>query len=339
MQKIREQTGVVCLSRPIYLHEVSSSVGEDEHKGPLGSYFDIFQEDDTMGEESFELAEAKMAKENLINLLKKCGKLPSELDLVFSGDLLNQLYSSNFLMKEFDLPFLGVYNACASFANALICACNFLLTGNFSLIGVCASSHYSTAERQFRMPLNMGVQEKATTQRTVTGCGAVLLSPESKEGVPHISAFTIGKVVDFDQKDPAYMGCAMAPAAYDTILRHFKSPCHDLSSYDAIFTGDLGKSGRAILEKLLISNGLDVRRKLFDCGEMIFDIHKQNVHCGGSGAGCSAVVFCGYIYSALKEGRYKKILFVPTGALLSTISSFQKQSIPSIAHGLVIERE
>lgn len=332
------QGNAAALQNKIYILGVSSTVSQDEQKGPLGNYFDLCQKDDTMGEESYELAEAKMARDNLINLLKKTSKLPAEIDVVFSGDLLNQLYSSNFMMKSFSVPFIGVYNACASFASGLICAVNFLSAGTFANVVVSASSHYSTAERQFRMPLNMGVQEKATAQRTVTGCGAALLSMQGDDTLPYISGFTIGRIIDFDQKDPAYMGGAMAPAAYDTIKRHFVDEGHDLSTYDAIFTGDLGRSGRLILEKILVQNGLDVKQKLFDCGEMIYDLKKQNVHCGGSGAGCSASVFCSYLYGQLIQGKYKKILFVPTGALLSTISSYQKQSIPSIAHAVVVER-
>ena len=315
----------------------ASIVGPKESQGPLSNYFDIKLDDDLFGEKSWEFAESKMVQTAMETAIKKANKSTEDIDYMIAGDLLNQLLSSSFAARELAIPFLGVYGACSTMAQSLALA-SMLIDGEFAdLIVSGASSHYCTAERQFRFPLELGCQKSMTAQWTVTAAGCTVVS--SKGNGPKVTHVTIGKVIDKGISDANNMGAAMAPAAIDTIYSYFMDTKDDPNSFDIIATGDLGKLGMQITKDLLNEQGLDISNVYTDCGIEIFDLEGQDVHCGGSGCGCSASVFAGYIYSKLKSKEFNKVMLVSTGALLSPTSTLQKESIPSIAHAVVIENK
>ncbi len=332
-KKIGNQT--VYFQNPISIAEVSSAVGPMEGKGPLGKDFDLIFEDDCLGESTFEKGECMMLRKCIENLLKKGKFTQNDIDILIGGDLLNQIITTTFAAEKFDMMYWGIYSACSSFSEALQVASVAIEAGAAEKIIACTSSHFSTAERQYRNPLELGSQSKATAQRTATAAGAVVLKKGGSG--PYITAMTAGKIIDFDQKDSADMGTAMAPAAAHTILTHFRDTGTSFDDYDMVYTGDLAKVGLGILTDILKSEGYDPKGRLEDCGHLLFDCTTQHADCGGSGAGCCSSVFCGHIYPKLKSGKLKKILFSPTGALLSTVSSYQKNSIPCISHAVVIE--
>ncbi|MGL5751805.1 MAG: stage V sporulation protein AD [Paraclostridium sp.] len=327
---------VVLNSKPVII-STASVVGPKESKGPLSEYFDIKLDDHLCGEKSWEFAESKMIQTAMQTAISKVNKSIEDIDYMIAGDLLNQLLSSSFAARELAIPFIGVYGACSTMAQSLSLA-SMLIDGEFAdLIVSGASSHYCSAERQFRFPLELGNQKPMTAQWTVTGAGCTVVSSEG-EG-PKVTHVTIGKVIDKGITDANNMGAAMAPAAIDTIYSYFMDTKDDPNSFDLIATGDLGKLGMQITKDLLNERGVDISNVYTDCGIEIFDLESQDVHCGGSGCGCSASVFSGYIYKKLKSKEFNKVMLVSTGALLSSTSTLQKESIPSIAHAVVIENK
>lgn len=315
----------------------SSIVGPKEADGPLKDYFDIKIDDDLYGEKSWEFAESKMVQTVVQHAVSKANKSISDVNYMIAGDLLNQLLSTSFAAREVSIPFLGVYGACSTMSQSLSIGAMIVDGGFADLVVAATSSHYCTAERQFRFPLELGNQKPMTAQWTVTGSGCSLIS-NNGEG-PKIKYLTIGKVIDEGITDANNMGAAMAPAAIDTIFSYFDDTKDDPNSFDMIATGDLGKVGMQITIDLLKEKGLDISKVYTDCGVEIFDLESQDVHCGGSGCGCSASVFNGYIYKMLKSKKFNKVMLVSTGALLSPTSTLQKESIPSVAHAVVIVNE
>lgn len=313
-----------------------SIVGPKEGEGPLREYFDSILSDDLNGEESFEKAECSMIYNVITEVIRKAKLKETDIDFLFAGDLLNQLSSSNFAARELEIPFYGLYGACSTMTESLGIAA-MTVEGDFADHVIAAtSSHFSSSERQFRFPLEYGSQRKPNSQWTVTGAGAMLLGRKGDH--PYITYATTGKVKDYGISSPDSMGEAMAPAAVDTIKQHFKDTGRKPTDYDLIATGDLGKVGRQITAELLKKEyGYDINNVYMDCGEKIFDSEKQNTNAGGSGCGCSAVVDCGYIYKNILKGKYKKVLLISTGALMSTTSNLQGESIPGIAHAVSIE--
>ncbi|MBE6062754.1 MAG: stage V sporulation protein AD [Clostridium butyricum] len=335
MKKKKVGTQTVKLEHPPKIISTYSIVGPKEGKGPLSSYFDEILNDDTCGKDSFEQAESQMMFTAISEAIKRAQLKENDIDYLFSGDLLNQIISSSFAAREFSIPFFGLYGACSTMSESISLA-SIIMDGGFAdYVVATTSSHFSSAERQFRFPLDYGSKRIQTSQWTVTGSGAVVLGHEGN--YPEVTYVTTGKVKDFGQKDPNNMGAAMAPAAVDTIVNHFKDTGRDPSYYDVIATGDLGKIGRELADKLIIEYGYDMRKNHIDCGEIIFDNEKQNTDAGGSGCGCSAVVFTGYLYKKLLKKEIKNVLLVSTGALMSTTSSLQGETIPGIAHAIAIE--
>lgn len=325
----------VKLDNPPKIIATHSIVGIKEGQGPLSQYFDEILNDDLMGKESYEKAESQMMFTAISETLKKAKLKETDIDYLFSGDLLNQIISSSFAAREFSIPFFGLYGACSTMSESLSLA-SIIMDGGFAnYVVATTSSHFSSAERQFRFPLDYGSQRPQTAQWTVTGSGAVILGHEGN--YPEVTYVTTGIVKDFGQKDANNMGAAMAPAAVDTIVAHFKDTGRQPSDYDVIATGDLGVIGRELADKLIKEFGYDIRKQHIDCGEIIFDNAKQNTQSGGSGCGCSAVVFTGYLYKKLMKKEIKKMLLVSTGALMSTTSSLQGETIPGIAHAIAIE--
>lgn len=334
VKKIGVQT--IKFYNPPSIIETATITGSKEGQGPLGEYFDVILSDDLYGEKSWEKAESKMTREAVKLAINKANLHPENIDYMFSGDLLNQIISSSFAARELQIPFFGLYGACSTMTESLSLSAIVIDGGYADYVIAATSSHFASAERQYRFPLEYGGQRPPTSQWTVTGAGAALLS--SKGEGPYITYATTGRVLDFGVKDANNMGAAMAPAAADTILRHFKDTGFKPSDYDLIITGDLGKVGKELAVELVKKGGYDISGIYTDCGVEIYDLSDQDVHAGASGCGCSAVVFCGYLYRALKEGKFKKILLISTGALLSPTSSQQGESIPGIAHAVTIER-
>ncbi|SKA79622.1 stage V sporulation protein AD [Caloramator quimbayensis] len=334
VKKIGTQT--IKLKNPPSILETATITGSKEGEGPLGQYFDVILSDDLYGEESWEKAESKMTREAVKLAINKANLHPDNIDYMFSGDLLNQIISSSFAARELQIPFFGLYGACSTMTESLSLSSMIIDGGYADYVIAATSSHFASAERQYRFPLEYGGQRPPTSQWTVTGAGAALLS--SSGNGPYITYVTTGRVMDFGVKDANNMGAAMAPAAADTILRHFKDTGFNPNDYDIIITGDLGKVGKELAVELVKKGGYDISNIYTDCGVEIFDLSEQDVHSGASGCGCSAVVFCGYLYKQLKAGRFKRILLISTGALLSPTSSQQGESIPGIAHAVAIER-
>lgn len=332
-KKIGKQT--VKFNNPPKIISTYSVVGPKEGEGPLQDYFDEILTDDLCGKDTFEKAESEMMYSAISNSIKKAKLTEKDIEYLFAGDLLNQLNSSCFAARQFDIPFFGLFGACSTMAESLSLAA-MIIDGNYAEYAIAStSSHFSSAERQFRFPLEYGSQRNPSAQWTVTGSGAMVLG--TKGDYPAITYVTTGVVKDYGIKDANNMGAAMAPAAVDTIAIHFKDTGRNPDYYDAIVTGDLGKVGMEITEKLLKEYGYDVSKNYFDCGDMIFDDEKQKTDSGGSGCGCSAVVASGYFYKKLMNKEIRKILLVSTGALMSPTSSLQGESIPGIAHAVAIE--
>ncbi len=328
----------VLMEKDIYIISTASVVGKKEGEGPLAKYFDVIHEDILLGEDSWEKAESRIVQESLELSIKKSGLNAKDINYVIAGDLLNQSIGSTFGIKEIGRPFLGVFGACSTMGESMSIASMLLDGGAGENILVGASSHFCSAEKQFRFPLELGVQRPLTASWTVTGDGsAILSSKKPKEKVPIIKRVTIGIIKDMGIKDANNMGAAMAPAAVDTIKAHFKDFNLDYNYYDLIITGDLGHVGKELVLKLLKDENIDISNCYSDCGVEIFDKAKQDTHAGGSGCGCSAVTFSGMLYDKMLKGELKKILFIPTGALLSTTSIQQGASIPAIAHAVAIE--
>lgn len=323
------------LTKPKLIN-TAAVVGPFEGKGPLKEFYDHIYEDNLMGEASFERAEKQMLLNACYTCLNKAKKTPGDVDLYISGDLLNQIITSGFSALELQIPYLGIYGACSTCAEGLALA-SMLIEGNMANIILAAtSSHYSTAERQFRYPTEYGIKEKPTSQRTVSGAGAALVADEG-DG-PRITFATIGKVTDLGIKDTNSVGAAMAPAAASTLIQHFADTGHGPDYYDAILSGDLGKIGKKLtIELVKKTGGFDISSNFDDCGLMIYDMEKQDVQAGASGCASSAVVTYGYVYKKMLEGKLDRVLLVATGALYSTTSFQQGENIPTIAHAVSLE--
>lgn len=333
MKKIGSQT--FKLNNPVTILETSSIVGKKEAAGPLAKFFDVCLEDEFFGEKTWEKAESKMIKTSIETVLKKSNLPVSSIDFLFAGDLLNQCISSSFGIRDFEIPFLGIFGACSTFVEGLILG-SMLLDGGFGNYAVAAtSSHFCSAEKQFRFPLELGNQRPPTSQWTVTGSASAVLA---KDGVgPFITHVTPGKIVDKGIKDANNMGSAMAPAALSTILTHLKDTGRNPTYYDAIVTGDLGYIGKDIVLELSKAEGYQLNSVYDDCGVLMFDKENQDTHSGGSGCACCGTVFSGYFFKQLKEKKIKKMLLVATGALMNSTSTQQGESIPGIAHAVSIE--
>lgn len=319
----------------ITIKSVASTVGKKEGEGPLSDKFDKIMNDITAGEDSWEKAESRFVSDNMRLAMEKAGLSENDIDYLVSGDLLNQSSGSTFGLREFNIPFFGIYGACSTYGEGLSIASILIEAGVGRNILVGASSHFCAAEKQFRFPLELGTQRPLTSTWTVTGHGAAVLGKGGD--FPYISGITTGKIVDFGIKDANNMGAAMAPAAAEVILSNFIDFDIDNNYYDMIVTGDLGYVGKELVIELVKKGGFDITSNYTDCGIEIFDREKQDTHSGGSGCACSAVTFNSLFYPKLKSGEMKRILFIPTGALLNTTSTQQGETIPGIAHGVIIE--
>lgn len=332
MKKIGNQT--IMLDNAPYIIETSSIVGPKEAEGPLAKYFDQCLEDEFWGEKTWEKAESKILKETVYSAVKKSNLPISSIDYCFAGDLLNQCISSSFGLRELNIPFFGVFGACSTFVESMCLGA--MCVESFAENVLCAtSSHFCSAEKQFRFPLELGNQRPPSAQWTVTGSGATILT-KSGQG-PFITTITPGKIVDMGIKDANNMGAAMAPAFADTLVTHFLDTGRNPSYYDAIISGDLGYIGKDIAIDILRSQGYNIRSNYNDCGVLIFDKSEQDTHSGGSGCGCCGSVFSGYFFKQLRDKKIKKMLLIATGALMNSTSSQQGESIPGIAHAISIE--
>lgn len=312
----------------------ASVAGKKESEGPLAHTFDLKYKDTYFGQKTWEQAEKYMQQQALKKLAEKAGMTPADFDLVFSGDLLNQCIGSSFSLRNMGIPHLGLYGACSTMAESLLMASMAVGGGFADKVVAMTSSHFASSERQYRFPLGYGGQRTPTAQWTVTGSGAALVCSQGKG--PKITSCTIGTVTDLGIKDANNMGAAMAPAAYSTIKAHFEDLKTAPEDFDLIVTGDLGQLGKEMLLELAKRDGISLGGKLTDCGTMVFDNTKQDVHAGGSGCGCSAITLCGHLLGQLNSGKLKKILFCGTGALLSPTSTQQGLPIPGVCHAVCI---
>ena len=323
-------------SNPPSIIAGAAIVGPKEGQGPLGKSFDIVIEDEAWGEKTWEKAETKLVKEAFGKAVQKAQLTNDKIQYVFGGDLLNQCIAATYGLRETNVPFFGLFGACSTMAESMSLG-GILIDGGFADNVVCmTSSHFCSAEKQFRFPLELGTQTAPTAQWTVTGSGAVVLAAQGTG--PYITHVTTGKIVDLGICDANNMGAAMAPAAAETIFAHFADTGLPQDYYDLIVTGDLGLYGKQICQEMLKMNDLDIASCYNDCGVMMFDTKKQDKHAGGSGCGCSATVFAGYIYNEFVKGNLNRVLFVATGALMSPVSTQQSESIPSIAHAVAIHK-
>lgn len=344
----------------VYIEGYAAVVGEKEGEGPLRQYFDIVEKDPYFGMDSWEKAESKMQEKVLDKLLSKTGVKSDDIKYMFAGDLLGQLMATTFGTNKMNVSLFGIYGACSTMGEALSLGAMAVDGGYADRVVAVTSSHFAAAEKQFRFPLDYGNQRPYCSTWTVTGSGAVMLSSVKKqkntgkdsscktvhgekvEITGHhamITGITTGTIKDYGVKDSMNMGAAMAPAAVDVIVNNFREFNTDGKDYDMIITGDLGVVGRDILFDMLEMKGIDITNKYMDCGIEMFDDDSQDSHSGGSGCGCSASVFCGKILPMIEEGRLNKVLFIPTGALLSGTSFNEGETIPSIAHGVIVERK
>ena len=329
MPERKGQYTVLMSSRPTILG-YAAVVGKKEGEGPLGRYFDYIFEDTTLGEKTWEKAESALQREAFTRALDKAGLSPSQIHYLFAGDLLNQNIASTFGMRESNVPLLGQFGACSTMAQTLGMAAVFVDSGAADLCSAVTSSHFCTAERQFRFPLEYGGQRTPTAQWTATASGSAVVGMGGS-GV-HIAAVCFGRINDLGITDANNMGAAMAPAAADTIANFLTDTATTPEDYDLIVTGDLSQVGSELVRDLLERKGIKLGSKHADCGLMMYDREKQDVHAGGSGCGCSASILCSYFLSKLEKKELNNLLFVATGALMSPTSSQQGESIPGIAH-------
>lgn len=324
----------------VYILNSASIVGKKEGEGPLGLLFDLVGDDDLFGCDSWEDAESSLQKDAIYLALEKAAVKAEEISFVFAGDLLGQSIATSFGISSYGIPLLGVYGACSTCGESLAVG-SMSIAGEFADKVLCVtSSHFASAEKEFRFPLEYGNQRPLSATWTVTGSGAFVLcgtKPDDRKVRARISGITVGKVVDYGLKDSMNMGACMAPAAASTIEQHLIDFNSQPEDYDKIITGDLGSVGQTVLLDLLRERGIDISSRHMDCGIEIFDAKEQDTHSGGSGCGCSAVTLSAYILKQLEEGNWKKVLFAPTGALLSKTSFNEGKSVPGICHALVIE--
>ena len=307
-----------------------SVVGKYESEGPLGNEFDAYDQDARFGEESYEKAESRLQKIAVETALRKSNYTEKDIDCIFAGDLLNQCIGSSFGIRNMKIPFVGLYGACSTMALSISMASIMVDSGALNRAVAVTSSHFCSAERQYRYPLEYGSFRTPTAQRTVTGSGASII--EISKNKPHINAVTIGRIEDLGVKDANNMGAAMAPSAYSTLKAYFEDTKTGPEDYDIVFTGDLGKVGSDLLYELCESDGIDIRCRHSDCGLIIYDRDNQDMHAGGSGCGCSASILNSYVMHRFEEGELNNILFMSTGALLSPTSTMQGESVPGISH-------
>ena len=327
-----------------YITSAASVAGTKEGEGPLGALFDVTEQDDMMGQENWEAAESSLQKKAARLAVEKAGLDQGKIRYLFAGDLLGQLIATSFGLMELDIPLFGLYGACSTMGEAMSLAAMAGAAGYGDRNLALASSHFATAEKQFRFPLAYGNQRPYSATWTATGCGAVVIENKAaflrsgeRKPMAKITGITTGKIVDFGLKDSMNMGAAMAPAAFHTIWQNFQDFGWDERQFDRIITGDLGTVGQTILLDLLRKEGYDLTGIHMDCGIELYDGEKQDTHAGGSGCGCSAITLCAMILPKIQEGIWRRVLFVPTGALLSTVSYNEGRSVPGIAHGVVIE--
>lgn len=336
----------IAFDHPPYITAASSVAGKKEGEGPLGALFDLVEQEDMLGEKNWEAAESRLQKEAAELAIQKAGRKAGEIRYLFAGDLLAQLIATSFGSISLEIPLFGLYGACSTMGEAMSLAAMAVDAGYGDRCLAMASSHFATAEKQFRFPLGYGNQRALSAAWTATGAGAVVI--EGKDGIKRgkgeelkplarISGITTGRVVDFGVKDSSNMGAAMAPAAFHTIWQHFQDFERDEKDYDKIITGDLGIVVQTILLDLLHKEGYDLAGIHMDCGLELFDRENQDTHAGGSGCGCSAITLCAYILPKIQDGTWKRVLFIPTGSLHSTVSYNEGQSVPGIAHGVVLE--
>ena len=333
MKKVGKQT--ISFDAPPIILETASIVGPKESECPMAKYFDQCLTDEFWGEKTWEKAESKIIKETVNTVISKSGIPSKDIDFCFAGDLLNQCISSSFGLRALNIPFFGVFGACSTFVESMCLGSVFIESGAAKYVLCATSSHFCSAEKQFRFPLELGNQRPPTSQWTVTGSGASILGHVG-EG-PYITHITPGKIVDMGIKDANNMGAAMAPAALDTIIQHFEDTGRKPSYYDAIISGDLGHIGKDILNEMMQSKGYNIKSLYNDCGVLMFDKNKQDTHSGGSGCACIGTIFSGYFFKELKEKRIRRLLLVATGALMNSTSTQQGESIPGIAHAISIE--
>ncbi|MGN0674459.1 MAG: stage V sporulation protein AD [Oscillospiraceae bacterium] len=325
------------MENPPTIHSFSSTVGKKEGEGPLSKFFDEISDDAYFGQKTWEQGESELLKRTVVRAIAKGGLVPDDIDYMFAGDLLNQCITSTYGLRDLNIPLFGIYGACSTMSEGLTLAALMTDSGIGGNLIAATSSHFCTAERQFRFPISYGSVRTPTAQWTCTASGAAVVSPKST--APFIRAVTIGKIVDMGVTDANNMGAAMAPAAAYVIKTFLHDTAMEPSDFDAIITGDLGTVGSKLLIELLRSEGTDISSCHRDCGVMMFDIENQDVHAGGSGCGCSASILCGYFLPKIKSGEMKNILFCATGALMSTTASQQGESIPSISHAVFISSE
>lgn len=315
----------------------ASVVGQKEGEGPLGEYFDRVIDDPMAGQNTWEEAESEMQRQLVDELLIKSGLQAKEIRYFFAGDLLSQLIATSFGISGFEVPVFGLYGACSTMGEALSLAAMTVSAGYADNVIAMTSSHFGSAEKQFRFPLDYGNQRPLCATWTVTGAGGVILSASGESDIC-VSGITTGRIVDYGIQDSFNMGAAMAPAACDVIYNHLMDFERRPEDYDAIYTGDLGSVGQTILIDLMDKRGFDISKVHHDCGVEIYDAGTQDTHAGGSGCGCSAATLSAQILRRIREGEYSRVLFVPTGALLSAISFNEGKTVPGIAHAVVIEK-
>ncbi len=329
----------VQFDNPVYIISSGSIVGSKEGQGPMGKLFDKVGQDDMFGANTWEEAESSLQKEALQIMLDKAKLKKEDVQLIFAGDLLGQSIASSFGLASFNTPHVGLYGACST-SGLSIAVGSLAVSGGFVDRAACVtSSHFASAEKEFRYPLGYGNQRPLSSSWTVTGSAAFLLSSKNEGKVrAKVAGVTFGRIMDYGIKDSMNMGACMAPAAADTVKRNLEDFGRKPDDYDKIITGDLGSVGQKLLFELLEENGIDIRKQHMDCGIEIFDSEKQNTNAGGSGCGCAAVTLSAYILKKIEEGVWKRVLFLPTGALLSKTSFNEGQTIPGIAHGVVLEQ-
>lgn len=325
------------LKDPVYILSSASIVGTKEGQGPLGALFDRVGEDDMFGAQTWEEAESNLQKEALYMAMTKKNLKPEQIRFLFAGDLLGQSIASSFGLGVYQIPMFGVYGACSTCGESLTLGAMTVAGGYADLVACVTSSHFASAEKEFRFPLEYGNQRPLSASWTVTGSGAFILAKNPDGARAQICGMTVGRVVDYGLKDSMNMGACMAPAAADTICRHFRDWDRKPEDYDWIITGDLGSVGQMALLEILREKGYDISDRHLDCGIEIFDAESQDTHAGGSGCGCCASTLSAYILKQLEEGSWKRVLFLPTGALLSKTSFNEGRTVPGISHGLVLE--
>lgn len=330
------KTSTICFENPPLILNSAAVAGTKEGKGPLKNCYDMIADDDLCGEKTWEKAESRLQKYALSAVLKKANMSEKQIDYIFAGDLLNQCCGTHYAQKESNISFFGLYGACSTMAQSLILSA-MAVDGGFAKYCIAqTSSHFCSSEKQYRFPLEYGGQRPPTSQWTVTGSGAAIVSENGAGNC--ITYATVGKIIDLGINDANNMGAAMAPAAADTIVTHFNDTGRKPDYYDLILTGDLAKVGSDITKSLVLQNGYDISKNYDDCGNLVFYKEKQDVHSGASGCGCSAIVLCSYILNRMNMGELKKVLFVGTGALMSPLNLLQGDSIPAIAHAVSIEK-